>query len=582
MNATWKLVLTAGIAATLVPHVLAGGAGAEEDVRRVRLPQGQFTAVINGQEVPAPDLPMGDRDTIRSILEEGLYRNQVMDHLTHLTKQIGPRLTGSTNATRANEWCMQMYALWGLYNPHLEKWGDIPVGFDRGPSSGKLVLSREEKKDDGTSEVKFDTLRELNLSTLAWTAGTQGESRGIILKEPRDENDYKAAKDKLKGAWILMDPPAAIGQRGVRSRLSDSYEMRQNARKKVAEGAKVEDLTVLERLAFDDVAGYVSTTRDERVWTGAAPGWRTLDFDNIPKDVHIIVRGSDYDAINSRLYDGDPVQLAVNLEHTLNRGPIPVYNTVAEIRGTTLPDEVVIVSAHLDSWNGPGSEGCTDNGTGSAVTLEAARILKSVGAQPKRTIRFINWTGEEQGLLGSRGYCEMHAAELQNISAVFVDDGGTNYEGGLPAATEMIPMLAAATAPINNVFYSATDKKFLNVNIRDTGAKIETHGSSDHASFNQKGVPGFFWDEVGRSDYGYGWHTQHDKLDIAIPEYLQQSATCAAITAYNLACADSLLPRVKRDEAAEAAAEAARRERRQRREQQPQPAAQQPQAVPTK
>jgi hypothetical protein len=104
-------------------------------------------------------------------------------------------------------------------------------------------------------------------------------------------------------------------------------------------------------------------------------------------------------------------------------------------------------------------------------------------------------------------------------------------------------MLAAATAPVNYLFTDSKDGKPLNVNIHTTGDKWEQSGGSDHASFYTKGVPGFFWDEVGRADYGHGWHTQHDRLDLAVPEYLKQSSTCAAITAYNLACAQDMLPR---------------------------------------
>jgi carboxypeptidase Q len=207
------------------------------------------------------------------------------------------------------------------------------------------------------------------------------------------------------------------------------------------------------------------------------------------------------------------------------------------------------VSAHLDSWNGPGSQGTTDNGTGSSVTLEAARILATVGAKPKRTIRFILWTGEEQGLLGSRAYVEQlkEKDQLKNVSACFVDDGGTNFEGGLNCFNSQVELLGAATAPINGVFWSSTDNRYLDVNIKpvDGGrlGRVAGGGGSDHQSFIAAGVPGFFWDEIGRADYPYGWHTQHDKLDLAIPEYLMQSSTCAAVTAYNLACAPTLLPR---------------------------------------
>src|SRR5690606_18097550 len=117
-----------------------------------------------------------------------------------------------------------------------------------------------------------------------------------------------------------------------------------------------------------------------------------------------------------------------------------------------------IISGHLDSWNGPGSQGVVDNGTGSAVTLEAARILAAVGAKPKRTIRFILWTGEEQGLLGSRAYVEsLSEEERAKISAVFVDDGGTNCEGGLVCPPWMFEYLAPATAATNGQFFSEVD-----------------------------------------------------------------------------------------------------------------------------
>ncbi len=301
--------------------------------------------------------------------------------------------------------------------------------------------------------------------------------------------------------------------------------------------------SLLERVLLAGPLGFVSSSGDERVWTSAAPGWREMTPDKIAQDIEVNVSEPDYDYINSRLYDGVPLDLEFNLPHTFTPGPIPVYNVIAEIPGTEFPDEVIIVSAHLDSWNGPGSLGTTDNGTGSSVTLETARILAAVGAKPKRTIRFILWTGEEQGLLGSRAYVESLTPEqLSKISAVFVDDGGTNYQGGLHAIAPMRDYLAAATAPTNGRFFDSSRDAWMDVNVRIEN-EMPRGGGSDHAAFNRVGVPGFFWDEIGRANYGHGWHTQYDRLDLAIPEYLVQSSTNSAITAYNLACAPSLLPR---------------------------------------
>ncbi|MBK7404467.1 MAG: M20/M25/M40 family metallo-hydrolase [Phycisphaerales bacterium] len=313
--------------------------------------------------------------------------------------------------------------------------------------------------------------------------------------------------------------------------------------------------SMLEQVMACNPAGYVSSSKDERVWTSSISGWRELTPETLAKDLEVIVSEPDYDYINSKLADGGDIELEFNMDNQLTPGPIPVYDTIAEIRGTEKPDEVVIVSAHLDSWNGPGSQGATDNGTGSSVTLEAARILAASGAKPKRTIRFILWTGEEQGLLGSKGYVDsLSEEERAKIVCCLVDDGGTNSEGGMHGIASQRDYLAAATAPINGRVWDEVDGKYLNVNVQ-IGEKMPQGGGSDHASFNAIGVPGYFWDEVGRAEYGFGWHTQHDRVDLAIPNYLRQSATNAAIVAYNLACAPDMLPReIKAESTSEAPA----------------------------
>lgn len=525
-----SLARSAPVAALVL---LAGGTFAQNSL---------WKAVVDGKEVACPDIPMGDDEVVKRILDEGKNRNQVMTHLRHLTEEIGARLTGSSKCEEANNWTKEQFASWGLQNAHLDKWGEIATRFDRGAASGKFLIRRPIRGKPG--EFNYDSVREVELTWLAWAAGTDGAVRGPVVREPQNAEEFLAVQPKLAGAWVLCKAPPAVGQRGIRGGVSTKYQMRESARKKAAEGVSPSELTVSERLALEPVAGYISTSRDERVWTGSVSGWRSLNVDTMPQDPHVMVRGSDYDFLNSRVADGEPIEVEFDLQATFTKGPIPVYNTIAEIPGSEKPEEVIIVSGHLDSWDGPGSQGCTDNGTGSSVTLEAARILMAVNARPTRTIRFILWTGEEQGLLGSRAYVQANKDSLDKVSAVFVDDGGTNYEGGIPASADQVDMLAAATAPTNNQFYSEIDKKHLNVNIRPQGEMRTGGGGSDHQSFNAVGVPGFFWDEVGRAEYGFGWHTQNDTLDLAIEEYLVQSSTNAAITAYRLACAPDMLPRV--------------------------------------
>ncbi len=514
-------------------------------------------AIVNGVEQPAVGIP-GHPAVISAILDEGLHHNQVMSHLEGLSA-IGPRLTGSSNAERAGQWATERFRSFGL-SASMDQWGTIATRFDRLPSRGVVLIEERPERprraegasaapDEPPPAPTWKEARTLEFTWLAWTRGTQGPVRGPVIKLPETEEQYARLKGegRLSNAWVLLPPPPPAGQRGVRDRLRTMYEARIDAREKVGKGeVKAEALPIRERLIFDGIAGFVSTSR---VWTGGISGWDTRPATAIPPDVHAVVRLSDYDFLNSRVSDNEAVQVEFDMQCRLSEGPIPTYNVVAEIPGTTKADEVVIVSAHLDSWDGPGSHGIVDNGTGSSVTIEAARLLSAAlaktGQRPLRTIRFILWTGEEQGLLGSKAYVARLQAQgvLDKVSLVTVDDGGTNYQGGLGAADVQVEMLAAATAPTNNQFYDETDKAFLNVNVQGMGPSIRTHGGSDHASFNQAGVPGFFWDEVGRADYQYAWHTQHDQLDQAIPMYLKQSSTNSAITAYNLAMAPTLLPR---------------------------------------
>lgn len=508
-----------------------GGAGPKRATGEFpKVAQGEPFCVINGERVPVPNIPMGDAATIQKILTEGQYNNQTFATLSYICNTFGPRLTGSTAQENTAKWALALFRSWGL-KAELVEWGPIPVRFDRGPSTGMAFKAGGEP-------------RKLEFSTLAWTPGTKGPAKGKVFKQPTTEDEYAAMKDSLQGAWILLPPPNATGQRGVRTSSRDRFDQRAKAREDLAKGASPDSLPLEVRVGFKGIAGFISQSRDERVWTGATSGWMTLDPkkpETWPQDVEVTVRQSDYDYFVKAIEAKESIEAEFNLDNKMIPGPFPVYCVVAELTGTELPDEVVIVSGHMDSWDGPGSRGTTDNGTGTSVTIETARILTAVGAKPKRSIRFALWSGEEQGLHGSRAYVQKIKDEWSKVSACFVDDGGTNYQGGIPCADNMVEYLAAATAPVSMAFPE------MPVNIRPTGPTIQTHGSSDHASFNAVGVPGFFWDEVGKADYGYGWHTQYDRLDLAIPEYLTQSSTCSAVTAYNLACAPSMLPRAQRN-----------------------------------
>ena len=671
--ATPTLTRTISFAAALM--LLAGCSSSGPKTTVTKAPEAQTPeryAVLDGKRVDVPPMKQGDEATIKAILREGKKNNKVMDHLRHLALEIGPRLTASAALEKANMWAASQYESWGLSNVENRQWGTATVRFDRGPSTGAVVTIGGEGDDVRTE-------REIEFTTLSFSAGTDGPVRGHVVRMPTTLEELEAVRGKLDGAWILHSryQGGREGIRGVGGQMVARHNLRLEGRRKLDAGEKVEipktaaypsdaisgiwkgtitgpaiptgttEMMMDVKLdgsgtpagqvglpafgfindivdpSFDDgvlvftwntpegprpmqltpmgeeiewvlgegdeaytikltreevpefdaseyimqevlaagPAGFMSSSRDERVWTTAIKRGMELfgmDIGDVGQDPEVSIRDSDYRYINSELADGQEVLVEFDLEHHITEGPFPMYNTIAEIPGTVWPEQVVIVSAHLDSWNGPGSQGVVDNGTGSAVTIEAARILAAVGAKPKRTIRFILWTGEEQGLLGSQAYVQsLSEEERANISAVFVDDGGTNYEGGIPCPAWMFEYLAPATAPTNGQFFSETDETrllsddnpnnddragWMDVNLRTVDA-LPQGGGSDHASFNAVGIPGFYWDEVGRADYRFGWHTQNDRIDLAIEEYLIQSSTNAALTAYNLACAPSMLPR---------------------------------------
>ena len=504
----------------------------------------------------SPAMGQGEPEVIARIVDEGKNNSKVWLYLNFISQEIGPRLTGSTRLERANNWTRDMFESFGCTNAHLQKWGEIPVRFDREASYFRIVGPVE---------------RDLEFTTLSWTAGTDGPVRGRVVKQPANMEELEKMKDQLKGAWVLSTPPQPRGRGqggpgGNRPATQPSGPGGDRPGAAANRGGQTPPATqpsgpggrrgggggggqelmqadqLVPALYAAGIAGRITPSGNELVRTGGARGWRELDYDNLSKEVTVTITRADYDVINSRLADGEQVEIEGNLDHRFEKGPIPLYNTVAEIRGTEFPDQVVIVSAHLDSWDGPGSMGTQDNGTGSSVTLEAARILMAAGVQPRRTIRFCLWTGEEQGLLGSREYVNMLSDEEKaNISAAFVDDGGTNYQGALTCVADMEEMLRQATAPVNAAF-PAMPVEIL------VAESMPRGGASDHASFNRAGIPGFYWREDGSGgregkNYPFIHHTQNDTPRYAVEEYLIQSATCSAITAYNLAMADEMLPR---------------------------------------
>jgi carboxypeptidase Q len=438
-----------------------------------------------------------DVDRITSTARES---SQVMEHLDHLTNRIGSRLTSSDGLQTACEWTRDRFKSFGIDNARLEKWGEFPVGFNRGPWTGRMVEP---------------AVKGLTFGTNSWTAGTKGPVKGPAVMAPENEEQLAKIKDKLPGAWVLA-PVGTAGPRGG------------------GQGAGNDDFRKKLEAAYEEarIAGIVRSTRSDLILTG---GNYQISFDKLPATPSINLLKAQYDEIAALIKDGKPVVLEFDVRNYFKKGPIPLFNVIADIVGTEFPDEYVIVGGHIDSWDG--ATGTCDNGTGCSTTLEAARILMKSGVKPRRTIRFMLWSGEEQGLFGSKEYVKAHPELMNKISAVLVHDGGTNYLSGISVPKAMKQDIDDALAPLIGL------DPAMPFAIREI-AGLTQGGGSDHASFVAAGVPGFFWGQRGgRANYQHVHHTQFDTYDAAIPEYQKHSSLVAALGSLGIANLDRLLSR---------------------------------------
>jgi hypothetical protein len=435
-----------------------------------------------------------DGDVVGALIRASREDDRVMEPVRALAVDIGPRLTGSEALARAEDWCIERLRGWGLVAER-ERWGELPTGFLRGVHSGSIVAP----------EVVA-----LEFGTPAWSPGLAQEQRGPAIAYPRSREELLEVRPRLPGAFVVHPRPGApeeVRDARIRAQVDAALQEAGIAGEIYAAGAPDDPRIVIEGdpRADPDRAG----------------------------PARIRLRGDQHARLLARLLAGDIVELKFRIDDRFVPGPVAAHNVVAEIPGRERPDEYVIVAAHLDSWDG--GEGAVDNATGVATTLEAARLLMLVGARPRRTIRFVLFSGEEQGLLGSRAYVEEHADELDHVSAVLVHDYGTNYISGVAVTPEMAPDFERITEAIAD----------LDPAMPFTVERVEALETepSDHLPFLERGVPGLFWRQSGRADYSRTHHTQLDRLAEVVPEYQRHSALVVAVTAWGLAQLDHLLER---------------------------------------
>ncbi len=479
-----------------------------------------------------------DRDMVARIREEGLQHSRVMDLESYMADVLGARLTLSRDMQRAQEWARSEMARIGLVNIVAEPFMDFGVTWDNEYVSVHML------EPDYSPMVAYP---------IAHTPGTDGRQVGrAVIVDILTRADMDRLRGTLRGMIVLTTPPATIDiaamTRGVPRRTeAELRELEETvitpARPAAARTVRNADLvTADERMAFLSAEGVVAALQSESGWLGAVrgfsrPGSRGDGWSragNLAAPVIIAVTPEHYNRMYRILKRDIPVTVEVEVRNRIGEAVEPAVNLTAEILGTDLRGEVVMIGAHFDTWHA--SPNASDNTSGVAVVLEAMRILKAVGAQPRRTIRVALWSGEEQGLFGSRAYVASHFGNraspkpgYSKLSAYFNQDYGSGqylgiYLQGNEAARSMF---AAWMQPFRDLGMTT---------ISNQGV-----GSTDHIAFDEVGLPGFQF--LQDRTPGQGGHTNLDFFDTIQAEDLMKNAVIMASFAYHAAMADTRVPR---------------------------------------
>ena len=514
-----------------------------------------------------------DMDMYQRIRNEGLNHSHVMDFASALMDGIGPRLTGSPNLAKANAWTRDTLTKIGLDNAHLEDWGEFGLGWQQMNTWARMV----------TPDTAI-----LIVQATPWSPATPGPVTGdVVFVSIQTEKDFDQYKGKLAGKVILFGamrevPPVdkPLFERNTEKDLDDIAEF------EIAGGAgglppdlqarmreRMQRLAMIDKIAqfFADekVAAVIEPSRDGK--NGGGSGGTIFDdngatlgrtpylADKRVKIPVVVAAIESYGRLYRLTQNHAPVSVEINVDTKFTGEHEHGFDTVAEIPGTDpkLKDQVVMVGGHLDSWIA--GTGATDNGAGTVVAMEAVRILKALDIKPRRTIRIALWTGEEEGIFGSKGYCTIHFGsaatstapdqmqlpefmrrasgplvvkpEQKLVSAYFNVDNGTGKIRGVytQGNAAIAPIFAQWIAPLKDLGVTT-------ITNRNTGG-------TDHLSFDAVGIPGFQFIQDNLDYESRTHHSNQDVVERLQPADLKQIATVEAIFLYNAAQRDQMLPR---------------------------------------
>jgi hypothetical protein len=449
---------------------------------------------------------------VDAIVKEGKDNSQLEKLAHELMDGIGPRLVGSPKMKQANDWAVSKYTSWGISAKN-EQWGEWR-GWDRGITHVDMVLP---------------WVKSLEGMQLAWSPSTGGKTvtgETILLPEIADSLAFQQWLPNVKGKFVLISVAQPTGR--------PDYNWDEFGTKESVEKMKKER-TALTQAWNNRISktGYNARTLPVALENAGAVGvvmsnWSNgfgvnkIFSANTKKVPTIDLSLEDYGLLFRLTESGKKPQISVRAD-SKETGTTPVFNTLAEIKGTTKPNEYVMLSAHFDSWDG--ATGATDNGTGTITMMEAMRILKKILPNPKRTILVGHWGSEEQGLNGSRAFVEDHPEIVNNLQALFNQDNGTGRvanisgQGFLHSYEYISRWLSTVPADI---------RQHITTNFPGSPGG----GGSDFASFLAAGAPGFSLSSLGWSYGNYTWHTNRDTYDKIVFDDVRNNAILTAILVY--------------------------------------------------
>ena len=516
---------------------------------------------------PQPATENLDLNMYQRIRDEGLAHSHVMEYASGLMDGIGPRLTGSPNLKKANEWTRDQFTAMGCQNAHLEDWGEFGMGW---------------RQLNAWMRMSAPDTAVFIAQALPWSPSSHGPISGAaVWVDAKDEKELEKYKGKLAGKIVFFGPMREVKpvDKALFERRDDA-NLKQTVEYPVHVGEHQDFFAdFIKRLEFREKAGkffadehaiaIAVPSRDGRnnggsggtIFDdgGSGMGWFTYQKEHAEPLPIMVMAIEHYGRVYRLLKANVPVNIEMDVETEFTGDHEHGFDTVAEIPGTDpkLKDEVVMVGGHLDSW--ASGTGATDNGAGSVVAMEVMRILNTLKVQPRRTIRVALWTGEEQGEFGSYGYVKQHFGsvplstapdqvklpdflrkpagpvqlkpEQQKISGYFNVDNGSGKIRGI---------YLQQNAGIANIFRQwmepLSDLGVTSITMRDTGG-------TDHEAFDSVGIPGF---QFIQDMLDYGSRTHHSNMDLyerLQPDDLAQAATVEAIFVYNTAMRDQMLPR---------------------------------------